>query len=254
LQAEESAGNYDVGVEAVMSNSADFYAIHMLVLLLQSQLQETKYLWKRCPQLIKADSSGLFFGLWEVAKALWAQDVPVALTRLSALSLSTVPGSLDLRVHLAALNHSLFASYLLSLQRSHVHIPLLSLLSVLQWSEAEALSAVEAVGWAVDQQGHLQPPTQSTWTGNEDKGLKDIEYSKCYFEALPSFSCLFVCLFQEDHVCTRSDQQCCVCVCVLVKTDGELLQQIARYTVSLDRPLLHVDFGTKQDVTTSSAL
>jgi hypothetical protein len=64
-----------------------FYTMYLLVYLIKGDLSNAKYLWKRAPVYLKAATSGSFLSeVWEVAKALWVEDVTTALTKVGSVS------------------------------------------------------------------------------------------------------------------------------------------------------------------------
>lgn len=108
-----------------------FYTFYLACYLLNNDLSNAKYLWKRSPDHIKDSASGsMMSDLWEVAKFLWVDNISAAITKLN----KTVWPA-ELRLVADDLKNVIVLKHLETVGNTYVHIAITHVANQLNISE-----------------------------------------------------------------------------------------------------------------------
>jgi hypothetical protein len=115
--------------------------MYLLVYLIKGDLANAKYLWKRAPAYAKAVTSGSFLAeAWEVGKALWVEDVTVALQKVGSTAWPA-----DLHTLVGELKESIVESELRAVGCAYERIALSQLAGKLCMSEEQLIQSKAAI-------------------------------------------------------------------------------------------------------------
>mmetsp|Transcript_1639 Transcript_1639/g.2782 ORF Transcript_1639/g.2782 Transcript_1639/m.2782 type:complete len:239 (+) Transcript_1639:122-838(+) len=164
-----------------------FYAKYMICFLLEADLNGAKYLWKRAPENFKEScSGGDFVRIWEIGKALWADDVTGSLSMLSKDWSPSIVGLV------ATLKETIIASYFALVAKAYQVIQIDRLAKLLLISNEEAIQRAESLHWKTDISSGIFYPLvlaktiDDAFLGNENVALMErVTRFAAHFEKQP---------------------------------------------------------------------
>ncbi len=173
---EEQAGLADEEVENILENGADIYAIFMLSLLIEGNLNEAKYLWKRSPQFYKADQNNLYCRLWDIGKIMWSGDNAGAVK--ASMTVAADYCQHILAEHLTSLQQSTFSKLLIDLSSLYTKVSAAMVEELAGIASEEALQIeLEKVNWCVEN-GLVKCKSNKIWTASEQRAFEGLENGK----------------------------------------------------------------------------
>ncbi len=136
----------------------DFYALYMFFLLLDKDLNEAKYLWKRAPDRVKSPPLSQLAAVWDVGRALWKAEISLALELLGAKTWRT--GLLQRAAQL--LRAQVIGDHVTLLGHSIHDLHLAFVINRLQITETEVLEAIRDLGWSLYPSGKVSITKKQT--------------------------------------------------------------------------------------------
>ncbi|CAH1249842.1 COPS8 [Branchiostoma lanceolatum] len=128
------------------------YCQLLAVYLLQKDLNNAKYLWKRIPLAIKNANAELV-AIWAVGKKMWQRDFPAIYTSLSAYQWSA-----EIKQIMAAVAESVRSRACDLVARAYSSISAEDLAAFLGLSVDDSVKAVVERGWQADPQTRMITP------------------------------------------------------------------------------------------------
>lgn len=134
----------------------EFYFVHLVSLLIVSDLDGARYLWRRVPAALKAEASD-FAHLWNAAKFLFQQDLTSALSHLLGH-----PWTLDSSGLVVGLVETLRREQLELISKSYSSVSVEYLAANLVLPREQIIEVCAARSWPVDpDQGFAHPSKMS---------------------------------------------------------------------------------------------
>lgn len=150
----------------------------MLSLLIEANLNEAKYLWKRCPYSLKTNADGLYGKLWGVGQIMWKGDIAMAV--MESAKLAAQFQNHILSEHLLSLKAATFISLLRTLTTLYTKVTAATVAGMIGiTSEEELASELAKVNWSIDATtGLVKSNDPQVLTLAEEKVFSNLEYSK----------------------------------------------------------------------------
>eukprot|EP01033_Poteriospumella_lacustris_P007961 gene7961-5727_t len=146
---------------------AQFYNIFMVSLLVTSQLNEAKYLWKRIPSHFKptepSNASQLYLRiLWDIGVGLWESDLAKAYNLLLTTSWPEI-----LERHVRNLRLSILRDTIRRLSTVHNKVSLAMLETAIGHSQQVIATEIGSFSWQIDSDSIVALPVND---GSQAKG------------------------------------------------------------------------------------
>mmetsp|Transcript_22561 Transcript_22561/g.38705 ORF Transcript_22561/g.38705 Transcript_22561/m.38705 type:complete len:204 (+) Transcript_22561:30-641(+) len=129
--------------------------VHLAAYLVESDLDNARFLWKRTPPAAKAANAELQ-QLWEVARYLWSKNYPAA-----HHALATVQWSPEVVPLIAAIRSSLTQRAVQLVSNAYSSISVNHAANLLGLSPPETIQLAEELGWRLDHSGAMLMPRLS---------------------------------------------------------------------------------------------
>eukprot|EP01126_Amoeba_proteus_P043599 TRINITY_DN4793_c0_g2_i3.p1 TRINITY_DN4793_c0_g2~~TRINITY_DN4793_c0_g2_i3.p1 ORF type:complete len:223 (+),score=31.61 TRINITY_DN4793_c0_g2_i3:145-813(+) len=144
-------------------NSVHAYSVHLLAYLIENDLENARFLWKRIPSEIKKNDPQLL-AVWEIFKQMWYRDYAALYVSLNAYTWDELH-----EVLITKLTEEFKRRTLELISRAFDEISITSLSLYLGVSSEEAVAIAQSVGWT-EKNGFFVPVRANTKVSVGDAG------------------------------------------------------------------------------------